>query len=390
MNIKTIRKDIIDCDKKIFLDSAGASLMPKAVIEKITQYLKEELIIGGYAVQDSQIQKIEQFYVEVAKLINAQPHNVAFTHDATDAYIKTLSCIAFEPNDVIVTTDDDYGSNQIQFISLQKRFGIQIKRIKIVENGDLDLSNFAALVDEYKPKLVAVSHIPTNSGLVQNVKAIGAICNNKQVLFLVDACQSIGQMQVDVEAIQCDFLTATGRKFLRGPRGTGFLYVSDRVLNSGYYPLFIDGKGATWEKKDAFKIEPSAKRFETWERPCALKVGFIEALNYLNAIGIENIETYNTNLIEHFRQNLSSIPGVNLYDKGSKKCNILTFNKQHKSLEEITTNLKSNHVFFSVSHKHWGVIDFEKKGVDWLIRLSPHYFNTIEEIDKVSEIIERM
>jgi len=388
MNIEAIRKDITDCDAKIFLNSASASLMPKTVVEKITEYLKEELKIGGYAVQDNQAKKIEEFYFKASKLINAQPHNLAFTHDATDAYIKALSSIVFEPNDVIITTDDDYGSNQIQFISLQKRFGIQIKRIKILENGDLDLSNFMELVDHHTPKLVAVSHVPTNSGLIQNVKAIGEICNSQQILFLVDACQSIGQLRVDVQEIQCDFLTATGRKFLRGPRGTGFLYVSDKVLNLGYHPLFIDGKGATWKKENEFEIEPSAKRFETWERSCALKMGLIETLKYLNKIDIENVEAYNSNLMEHFRRNLSSIPDVKLYDKGSKKCNILTFNKHNKSLEEILMALKSNHVFFSVNHKHWGIIDFEKKGVEWLIRLSPHYFNTIEEIDKACEIIE--
>jgi len=383
MNVEAIRKDITDYGKKIFLNSAGASLMPKTVLGKITQYLKEEEKLGGYFVQDNQTQKLEKFYSEAAKLINAQPNNLAFTHDATDACIKALSCIAFEPDDVIVTTDDDYGSNHIQFMSLQKRFGIQIKRIKTLENGDLDLSNFAELVDKHNPRLVAVSHIPTNSGLIQNIKAVGEICKSKQILFLVDACQSIGQLQVDV-----DFLTATGRKFLRGPRGTGFLYISDRVLNLDYYPLFIDGKGAIWKTAGEFEIEPSAKRFETWERPCALQMGLIEALKYLDKIGIDKVEAYNFNLMKRFRQNLSSIPNVKLYDKGSKKCNILTFNKHHKSLEEITTALKSNHVFFSVSDKHWGVIDFEKKGVEWLIRLSPHYFNTIEEIDRVSEIIE--
>lgn len=175
---------------------------------------------------------------------------------------------------------------------------------------------------------------------------------------------------------------------MRGPRGTGFLYVSDRVLKSGRYPLFIDGRGAKWKSKDEFKIDSSAKRFETWEKPYALQIGLIEALKYLNKVGIDNIETYNAHLMKHFRNNLSNIPDVNVHDKGSKKCNILTFTKNSKSLEDITTMLQNHDVIFGVSHKEWGVIDFEKKKIEWAIRLSPHYFNTIEEIDKVSEIIE--
>lgn len=179
MNLEEIRKDIIDCDNKIFLNSAGSSLMPKSVVEKITEYLKEEEKKGGYFVAENSLGKIEQFYSEASKLINAQAHNLAFTHDATDSYIKALSCISFEPDDVIITTDDDYGSNQIQFISLQKRFGISIKRIKTLENGDLDISDFKELVNLHNPKLVAISHVPTNSGLIQNAKTIGEVCSKK-------------------------------------------------------------------------------------------------------------------------------------------------------------------------------------------------------------------
>jgi len=388
MNIEQIRKDINNYDKKIFFDSAGSSLMPKSVVQQITTYLEREENYGGYSVAENQKDEIEAFYTQAAQLINSKPHNIAYTHDATDSYIKALSCIDFKPNDVIITTDDDYGSNQIQFISLKKRFGIKIKRIKTLENGELDVLDFEKLIDSYNPKLVAVTHVPTNSGLIQNAKAIGKICNEKKVLFLLDACQSIGQINVDVQEIKCDFLTTTGRKFLRGPRGTGFLYVSDTVLKEEYYPLFIDGFGARWTKIDEFKVIESAKRFETWEKPYALKVGFTEALRYLNKIGIDNVQSYNSKLMEHFRSNISSIPGVNLFDKGLKKCNILTFNKTNKSLESIITVLKENNIYFSVSNKHWGVIDFEKKGVESLIRLSPHYFNTMTEIDNISEIIE--
>lgn len=388
MDIEQIRKDINNYDKKIFFDSAGSSLMPKSVVQQITTYLQREEYHGGYFVSENQKEEIENFYPQAAQLINSKPHNIAYTHDATDSYIKALSSINFKSNDVIITTDNDYGSNHIQFLSLKNRFGIKIKRIKTLENGELDISDFEKLVDIHNPKLVAITHVPTNSGLIQNVKAIGKICNERQVLFLLDACQSIGQINVDVQEIKCDFLTTTGRKFLRGPRGTGFLYVSDNVLEKEYYPLFIDGFGAKWTKPGEFKVIESAKRFETWEKPYALKVGLTEALKYLNQIGIDNVESYNSKLMKQFRSNISSISGINLYDKGLKKCNILTFNKTDKSLENIKAILKENNIYFSVSDKKWGVIDFEKKGIEWLLRLSPHYFNTLAEIDHVSEIIE--
>ena len=390
MDIEQIRNDISNYGNKLFLNSAGSSLMPQSVVQKIEDYLHQEEKYGGYKVEELRENDIDKFYKEVAKLIGCKPRNVAFTHDATDAYIKALSCINFKEGDIILTTNDDYSSNNIQFISLQKRFGIEIIRIKNLKNGDLDLENFQELVSKNKPKLVAITHVPTNSGLIQNVNAIGEICKVEDILFLLDSCQSLGQLNVDVQQIHCDFLTATGRKFLRGPRGTGFLFVSDKVLNRGYYPLFIDGGGATLTKLNEFEFLQTAKRFETWEAPYALVIGFSEALQYLNNIGINNIESYNKELMMRFRNNLSSIKDVRLFDKGLHKCNILTFRKEGKSLEKIKEVFDLKNVFFSISEKKWGVVDFDKKGVDWVVRLSPHYFNTLEEIDKVSEIIKEL
>jgi len=390
MNIKKIRQETPNCQDKIFLNSAGSSLTPQHIVEKVKEYLDEEEKIGGYKLADIRVAEIEQFYEAIAKLVGCQAHNIAFAHDATDAYIKALSSIRFQPNDVIITSNDDYASSQIQYISLQQRYHIQIVRINNLENGDLDIAHFKELVAKHRPKLVTLAHIPTNSGLIQNVEAVGEICEQEDILFLLDACQSVGQLALDVKKIKCDFLSATGRKFLRGPRGTGFLYVSDKVLKGGYAPLFIDGYGATWTGVRDFTMQASAKRFQTWEASYALIIGLKEAAKYANAIGMQNIQNYNEQLMHRLRTNLSSVEGIRMYDKGSKTGNLLTFQKAGKSLEETKAHLDQHTVFYSVSTVEWGVIDFDKKDVDWVIRFSPHYFNTIEEMDKVSEILEQL
>ena len=388
MNIKQIRKDIPYYKNKIFLNSAGSSIMPKSVVQRIDYYLREEERFGGYKVVELNEGEISDFYSKTAKLINCKPHNIAFANSATDAYSKALSSIDFKKDDSIITTDDDYVSNHIQFISLKRRFGIKIIRIKTLENGGINITDFEELVKKHNPKLVSVTHIPTNSGLIQNIESIGEICHRHQILFLIDACQSIGQLSIDVKKIKCDFLTATGRKFLRGPRGTGFLFVSDRLLNDGYFPLMIDLRGARWTGIDKFEILESAKRFENWEIPYSLLVGLTEAINYANHIGLDYIESYNEKLMAHFRKNLSGIPGIRLFDIGLKICNILTFVKDGVSLKETKEKLDKNNVLFSISKKESAFIDFNKKEIDWAIRLSPHYFNTIEEIDKTVEIID--
>lgn len=375
---------------KLFLNSAGASLMPDVVVENIKAYLNEEAKTGGYQLADAKAEEINAFYNEAAKLINSAPHNIAFAANATDGYSRALSAIPFKENDVIITSDDDYASNHIHFISLQKRYNIKVFRIRNLENGELDIIHFKELIEHYHPKLVAITHIPTNSGLIQNVEAIGELCRQHQIIYLLDACQSVGQIPVDVKKIQCDFLSTTGRKFLRGPRGTGFLFVSDRLLNAAYIPLYIDLRGAVWTENDHYTIIKSAKRFETWELPYALLMGYKAALNYANAIGMENVARYNKQLMKQLRENLRSIPGLSLFDKGTKTGSILTFRKEGVSLAETKNTLDAHRVYYSVTQRESALIDFDKKGIDWAIRLSPHYFNTFEEMDKAAEIINAL
>lgn len=382
--------DIPNYGDKIFLNNAGASLMPVSVRKVIKDYLDKELEIGGYKLVDLEADTLNEFYEVTAQLLNCEPRNIAFAHDATDAYLKALSAIPFEKGDVIITSNNDYSSNQIQFISLQQRYGVEIKRIGSIENGDLDMAHFRELLQGQKPKLVAITHIPTNSGLIQDVATIGAICEQLDILYLVDACQSVGQIQVDVQHIKCDFLSATGRKFLRGPRGTGLLYVSDKALNAGYAPLLIDAWGAKWTEDYEFTMLPTAKRFETWERPFALVVGLASAIRIANQLKIDAIEAYNVDIQSRLRANLSAIKGIHQYDLGSKRANIITWRKEGVSLAATQAHLNAHHIYYSVSSLNWGLIDFRAKGVDWVIRFSPHYINTLEEMDRVAEILEEM
>lgn len=391
IDVNKVRQDTIGCHDKIFLDSAGSSLVPKAVSEAIRSYLEAEEKVGGYKLEEIRRSEIAEFYLCAAKLLNCHPRNIAFAHDATDAYTKALSSIRFDKGDSIITSNDDYISNQLNFLSLQKRFGIEIKRINNQDNGDLDIDHFTQLVDQKRPKLVAITFIPTNSGLVQDVAAIGKICREQQILYLVDGCQAVGQVAVDVNEIKCDFFSATGRKFLRGPRGSGFLYVSDGLLEAGFAPLLIDMRGAKWTSADEYDfLFDNAKRFETWESPYSLKIGLKEAMKYANEIGIQHIEAYNQELVGHFRNDLSQLKHVNVLEKGSRTCNIITFKKMNVSLEKVQQALENSTIFYSVSRRDYAVIDFDRKHVDWAIRLAPHYFNTTEELNKALEVIDAM
>jgi len=387
MDTGLIREQTKGCKDKIFLNSAGSSLVPKSVTEKMVSYLQMEALEGGYALENQFAAELEDFYIQAGILLNCAPGNIAFATSATGAFARAISSIDFKAGDIILTTDDDYISNQLAFLSMKQRFGIRIIRANNLTNGDLDLEAFEKLVISHQPKLVAIAYMPTNSGFVQPAEELGLICRKYDVLYLLDACQAVGQRAVDVQRIGCDFLTATGRKFLRGPRGTGFLYVSDKVLNAQLVPLIFDMQGADWTGDDTYTLTRTAKRFELYESSIAGKLGLAEALKYINEIGITAIEEYNISLIQQFRDGLGKVTGLRLHDQGSVLSNILTFTTDNRSLGDTAQLLKDHQVYFSMSFRNFARLDFNKKDLDGVIRFSPHYFNTTEELEKTIDIL---
>lgn len=390
LDISAIRKGIEIPEKTLFFNSAGASLVDSQTHKTVLQHLDLERQVGGYKAEDVILDRLESCYAVAATTFGVLPDQVAFTHDATDGYIRALSSIPFVAGDCIVTSENDYASNQIQFLSLHKRQGVDIVRIGSTAEGDLDLDQLHTALKNRHPKLVAITHVPTNSGLVQPVKEVGAIIRQFDTMFLLDACQSAGQLVVNAEEIGCDFLTTTGRKFLRGPRGTGLLIVSRKMLEMGLSPLYPDGRSATWIDEDMYNIATGARRFETWESPVAMKLGLGKALELYQDLNPEAIAQRNMLLHQRLRSQLQSIPDVEVFDRGTNLCCIVTFRKGAFSLTEMAAHLEEHHVVFSISTREWGLIDYAQKEVDGTIRLSPHYFNTEDEIDRLCEVIETL
>ena len=389
-DITKIRKDTPGCSDKLFFNSAGSSLPVREVVDRQINYLQEEALFGGYKTMAKYASEAAEAYVEAAKLLGCEPHQVAFCESATVAYYRVISTMRFEMGDVILTSELDYISNFIVFDQLRRKHNISLAFLKKDVDGSFDLEAVRNQFTELHPKMVAVTHVPTSSGVVQDVIAIGKLCNEFEVLYLVDGCQSVGQLEVDVKAIGCDFLSCTGRKFLRGPRGTGFLYVSDRALTMNLVPISADGDTTIWQSADEFEYGNTAKKFETFERSYSNLLGFGAALKYLNGVGIKNIEAYNTTLGNHLRNGIKSKTEILLMDHGSKLSNIITLYHPNFQLEKVTSQLDEHQIYYSIARKSMAFLDFAQKGVDWAIRLSPHYFNTIEELDEAIDILATM
>lgn len=363
--------------------------MPKPVIDAIESHIRLESEIGGYEAFELQTGEIKKFYTAAAELIGARPDQIAFTSSATNSFARALSCIPFNAGDKILIANEDYVSNQLAFLSIKKRFGVELMRAPSLPEGGVDPDAFRKLASEYRPVLASITHVPTNSGLVQPVSEIGKICRSFDIPFLLDACQSAGQLPLNVEEAGCDFLSATMRKFLRGPRGAGFLYVSDRILQKNWCPLYIDMKGADWTEEDEFKMQPDASRFEDWELPYALQTGSAAALEYALKTGIEIIKDRNRILMDYLRKKVSEKGWMPL-DRGTETCAILTMHFNGTDPAALHNKLKSLHINTSVSRVNYARIDFKSKHVDWALRISPHYYNTEKEIDLLLDAINSL
>lgn len=385
--ISQFRQDTPGTDHIIHLNNAGASLMPRPVKEAIDQYLSSEMTHGGYETAANQRAGLDSFYEAVARLLNTQGDNIAFAGNATDAYNKALSSIPFEAGDIILTSLNDYVSNQIAFLQLRKRQGVKILFSKDLPSGGLDPTDMIQKMDQYQPKLVAVTHVPTNSGLIQEVIQIGQACQERSIYYLLDACQSAGQLVLDVEAIGCDFLSATTRKFLRGPRGTGFLYVSDRVLATELSPVFLDLHSADWSADDQFSVKSNARRFELWEKPYAFMIGAAKAVEYANEVGMMRIEQQVKYLSDYLRASLGSLPKVRVLDQGLQKAGLVTITMDGQDPISLQQQLLEQGINTSHTTMEYNRFDMKAKQADWLLRLSPHYYNTLAELDRTIEVI---
>ncbi|MHA2251378.1 MAG: aminotransferase class V-fold PLP-dependent enzyme [Candidatus Kariarchaeaceae archaeon] len=387
-DIQKARLDTPACKEIIHFNNAGASLMPEPVLNTVKDHLQLEARIGGYEAADEEKERINSVYDSLAHLINAQREEIAIIENATRAWDMAFYSIPFKPGDRILTVQAEYVSNYLAFLQVSKRFGVKIDVVPNDEHGQVSVDALENMIDE-RVKLINITHVPTNGGLINPVEEIGKIARSEDILYLVDACQSVGQMPIDVHKIGCDILTATGRKYLRGPRGTGFLFLKSELIED-FEPPFIDVQAAKWISKDEYKIRSDARRFETWESYVAGKVGLAEAVIYAQQWGLENIWRRVLKLSTIFRQELEKVDLVTVRDIGEKKCGIVTFTVEGKDSVTIRKFLKKNKINVSVSTKEATLLDMESRTLDSVVRASIHYFNTEEEIIKFCRTLESM
>ena len=385
IDLERVRADTPGVEHVVHLNNAGSALPPRQVVDAVVEHLQREAEIGGYEAAAERKDRWEHTYDALALLLGADRDEIAVVENATRAWDMAFYAFAFQPGDRILTGRAEYASNWIALKHVTDRTGASIEVVPDDESGQIDVAALERLLDE-RVKLVSLVHVPTQSGLVNPAAAVGRVTRAAGVPLLLDACQSIGQLPVDVNEIGCDILSGTGRKFLRGPRGTGFLYVR-RELIERLDPPLLDMHTAEWQPDGSYRIRADARRFENWETYYAGKVGLGVAVDYALAIGIEDGWERIQALASRLRAELAELPDVTVLDRGAVLGATVTFTVADLPAAEVQRRLAAERINVSVMDAASARLDFDPRGLEEAVRSSVHYYNSDEEIDVLVEAV---
>ncbi|MBP2703799.1 aminotransferase class V-fold PLP-dependent enzyme [Microbispora sp. RL4-1S] len=381
IDVEKARADTAGCEQVVHFNNAGASLPPRPVMDAVVRYLRMEERLGGYEVEAAEWGRLEHAYEALARLVGAGPDEIAVVENATRAWDMAFYSLRWKEGDRVLTTAAEYASNVIPFLQIARRHGVRVDVVPADASGAPSVEALESMIDD-RVKLIALTHVPTQGGLVSPAAEIGRVARRAGITYLLDACQSVGQLRVDVREIGCDLLSATGRKFLRGPRGTGFLYCSRRILDS-LEPPFLDLHAAPWTSAGSYTVRDDARRFESWEGYRAGKIGLAVAADYACDLGLDAIEERITGLGEGLRERLRAVPGVSVHDQGTRRCGIVTFTVAGHDSADVVALLRERGINVSVSRPGSARWDFEARGLPPMVRASVHYYNTEDELDRL-------
>ena len=387
-DVDRLRQDTPGTGEVIHLNNAGSALPPRQVTHAVLDYLREESVRGGYETAAAHAGRIAGVHDSIARLLGADAGDISVTDSATRSWQAVFYALRFGPGDRILTCRSEYASNAIAYLQIARRTRAVVEVVEDDETGQLDVTDLERRLDD-RVKLIAITHVPTQGGLVNPAEEVGAIADRAGIPYLLDACQSAGQLDLDVRRLRCDALSATGRKYVRGPRGTGFLYVHPR-LRDRLEPAMLDLHSATWTAPGTYEVAPDGRRFETWERNYGLVLGLGAAVEYAQHVGLRAIEERVTALAARLRADLSQISGVTVHDQGKRKCGIVTFSVAGVEATDVRDQLSGAKVNTSVSHRTSYQYDQEVRHLPDLVRASVHYYNTEDELRTLTGTVERL
>lgn len=388
MNLGLVRQDTPGCKDLIHFNNAGSSLQPRPVTEAVLHHLMLEQRLGGYEAAEAQAELSENFYHACASLLNCAPREIAFAENSTRAWTQLLLSVPFESGDRILTGQSEYAGNYLSLMHLAKIRGVRIDVVPNLPNGQICLHTLEKKLDD-DVRLIALTHVASQSGVIQPAAEVGRLARKHRIFYLLDACQSAGQLRLDVNEIGCDMLTCSGRKYMRGPRGTGFMYVRHNILNY-LQPQSIDLQAASWTARDHYELRDDARRFEVFEHYVAGKIGLGIAVDYALAQGMDEIENAVRALADRLRYQLTGLPGISVHESGTELSGIVTFSCQHHNAAQVHQYLRTQQINTSVIRRQNTQLDFAARQLGDINRASVHYYNTDSEIEQFCQALKSL
>ena len=388
IDVARVRSDTPGCENQAHFNNAGAALSPQPILDTVIAHLNREAEIGGYEAAAEASDRLEHLYATAAQLVGGKPQEIAYIENATRAWDMAFYAIDWQEGDQILTAQAEYAANYIAYLHMVKRRGVEIIAVPNDQHGQISVSALEERITD-RTKLIAITHIPTNGGLVNPAAEVGKVAKARGILYLLDACQSVGQIPMDVKAIGCDMLSATGRKYLRGPRGTGFLWVREPLIETLDPPL-LDLHAATLTGPESYEVRNDARRFENWESFVAGRLGLAAAIDYALDLGMDAIRNRIYALAQRLRTGLNALSGVTVRDLGAEKCGIVSFTVDGYAPADIKETLAAQRFNVSASRRSSTLLDMADRQIDALVRASVHYYNTEEEVDRLIAAVDSL
>ncbi len=387
IDVDAVRATTPGCHDRAFLLSAGSSLPTQETLDAVIGHLRLEGAVGGYAAADRVVDVLEQGRADLAALVGGDPDEIALVPSDSVGWVKAwwgwVVGGNVPPGSTVFVDRLCYHSHYAALDQTRRLGNFSIRVMPSLADGTVDVD---ALDIGSDVSVVCLTMVGTHSGNVNPVPDVGRRAAAAGVPLFLDACQALGQLALDVKELGCHVLTGTGRKFLRGPRGTGMLWVSQSIVER-FSPPGIDATSTPWSTADGMHIRSGVRRFEEFEVSVASMVGLASAVRQALTLGAAPIERRVVALGERLRSQLAETEGVEVRDTAARRCGIVTFTVGGVPPAGVVAAASASGITINQSTSTWAAIDMDAKRTPAVVRASPHYFNTTSEIDRLAAVV---
>ncbi len=376
-DIELIPKDFPVTKKKIYMNCGSFAPMPLYTIKSITDFLIRCSEEGpdSTAAQEYITSLMKELRILVSRLINCEPEEIIFTQSTTEGINYVASGLDWKKSDIIIARGGlhEHYANYFPWLNISKKYGVKLEETKIDNNGFFDLDKIDKIAKNKNTKLITLSHVLYNNGAIMPVEEVGKIAKKQNMLYSIDAAQSIGTINVDVKKIGCDFLAFPGFKWICGPPGIGIFYCKKESAEM-LTPKYIGGESAIITKEKNLVYTSSPQKFQTGFRNYVGIAGLVSSLKYIQRLGINNIRKMNMDVANEIIKGLGKIRGISIFGPEDEKLrtSIVSFVIDSVSPKITVSSLQEKGIIVAER-------DIVGGGKKKAVRASPHFFNTSNE-----------